>query len=222
VAFTNEIADFFSPVGARYSRFRAETDGTNHFRIVLDSPASYTASDYLAWSDQFTNDFDFIREGLTRPAARIHPGDRDSTQPRNFVALRILAQTLGQRAQSELLLGQPAGAARDLALLKDLPRLFAESPTNLVQGMIEVAVQGIYLDACAPGGSRNSQRCKHNSGISICSRWSGMESRRKQPPPAALWQRGVFRRSSGMLPTSPTVVSPRKASKDGRESNVAL
>jgi hypothetical protein len=148
VALTNEIADFFSP---RNGRYRVEPDGTNHFRVIRDYPASYTASDYVAWSDLFTNDFDFIRDRLTRPAAKIEVHVPDARRRRNFVALRILAQTLGQRAQSELLWGHPAGAARDLALLKELPRLFAESPTNLVQAMIEVAVQGIYLDVIADG-----------------------------------------------------------------------
>ena len=116
-----------------------------------DYPASYTASDYLAWSDQFTNEFDFIREALARPAARIEPQNPDPARPRNFVSLRILAQALGQRAQSGLLLDQPAGALRDLTSLRQLPRLFAEQPTNLVQGMMEVAVEAVYSDVIADG-----------------------------------------------------------------------
>jgi hypothetical protein len=151
VPTTNEIADFVSPISAGHERFRAEPNATNSFRIIQQYPASYTAADYLAWSDQFTNDFDFIREGLKRPAARFETKYPEPNRIPNFVGLRVLAQTLGQRAQCELLLEQPAAAARDLALVKNLSRLFSEEPTNLVQAMIEVAVQGIYLDVIADG-----------------------------------------------------------------------
>jgi hypothetical protein len=151
VPSTNEIADFFSPMSAGHERFRAEPNATNSFHIIQQYPASYTAADYLAWSDQFTNDFELIRKGLMRPVARFETKYPEPNRIPNFVGLRILAQTLGQRAQCELLLEQPAAAARDLKLLTELPRLFAEQPTNFIQGMIEVAVQGIYLDAIADG-----------------------------------------------------------------------
>ena len=74
---------------------------------------------YLAWSDQFEPDFDLIREALKRPYARM---DGDYSVPYeipipNFVAVRVVAQTLAQRAKCDLLLGQPDKALQELTLV---------------------------------------------------------------------------------------------------------
>jgi len=64
---------------------------------------------YLAWSAHFEPDFDLLREALKRPYARM---DGDYSKPfeqpiPNFVAVRVVAQTLAQRATQ--LAARPAG-----------------------------------------------------------------------------------------------------------------
>ncbi|HTV75728.1 MAG TPA: hypothetical protein VMD57_01930, partial [Candidatus Baltobacteraceae bacterium] len=101
-SFTNELSD----------RLRnADTTATN-----LNDAA---AAKYLAWSDQFQPDFDLIREALKRPYARM---DGDYSIPYqqpipNFVTVRIVAQTLAQRAKCDLQLGRPDKALQELTLL---------------------------------------------------------------------------------------------------------
>ena len=116
-----------------------------------------TAIKYLAWSDQFTPEFNLIREALKRPYARM---DGDYSKPfeqpiPNFVAVRIVAQTLAQRAKCDLLLGQPDKALRELTLLYDMRRLLEAAPTGkpmtLVAAMINVAVTGLYVTTLANG-----------------------------------------------------------------------
>ena len=79
------------------------------FQVLLTGVHITAAADYLKWSDQFAPDFNEIRKALKRPYARI---DCDYSQPYaiqypNFVTMRSLVQTLAQRAQCYLLLGQP-------------------------------------------------------------------------------------------------------------------
>jgi hypothetical protein len=115
------------------------------------------AEKYLARSDQFEPDFDLIREALKRPYARM---DGNYTVPfeipiPNFVAVRIVAQTLAQRAKCNLLLGRPEAALRDVTLLTDFSRLLKGAPTGkpmtLVAAMINVAVTGLYADTVGEG-----------------------------------------------------------------------
>jgi len=115
------------------------------------------ARDYLAWSDQFKPQFDLIREALKRPYAKM---DGDYSIPYkqpipNFITVRIVAQTLTQRAKCDLLLGQPDKALQELTLLHDMCRLLEAAPTGkpmtLVAAMINVAVTGLYVDTIASG-----------------------------------------------------------------------
>ena len=115
------------------------------------------ARKYLAWSDQFEPDFDLIREALKRPYARM---DGDYSRPAeipipNFVAVRIVAQTLAQRAKCDLLLGRPDKALQEMTLMHDMCRLLEGAPTGkpmtLVAAMINVAVTGLYADTVAIG-----------------------------------------------------------------------
>jgi hypothetical protein len=126
-----------------------DTTATN-----LDETA---AAKYLAWSDQFKPDFDLIREALKRPYARI---DCDYSIPYeisipHFVAVRVVVQTLAQRAKCDLLLGQPDKALQELTLLHDMCRLLEGAPTGkpmtLVASMINVAVAGLYAETIAYG-----------------------------------------------------------------------
>ena len=139
-SFTNELSD----------RLRnADTTATN-----LNDAA---AAKYLAWSDQFQPDFDLIREALKRPYARM---DGDYSIPYqqpipNFVTVRIVAQTLAQRAKCDLQLGRPDKALQELTLLHDFRHLLEGAPTGkpmtLVAAMINVAVTGLYVETIAGG-----------------------------------------------------------------------
>jgi hypothetical protein len=134
-----------------------ESVGSNTFHVSLNRSEFCVAAEYLAWSDRFETDFDLIREALKRPYARMD-GDYTSplTQPiPNFVYIRSLAQTLAQRAQCQLLLGQPEKALHDISLLHDIRALLEAKPTGkpitLVAAMINVAITGIYVNTLADG-----------------------------------------------------------------------
>jgi hypothetical protein len=132
------------------------------FQVLLTGVRITAAADYLKWSDQFESDFDEIREALKRPYARI---DGDYSQPYsvpipNFVMIRSLAQTMAQRAQCYLLLGQPEKALRELSLLNDSRRITEAAPTSkpmtLVAAMINVAITGLYVNTIADGLQRHA------------------------------------------------------------------
>ena len=115
------------------------------------------ATKYLAWSDQFEPDFDLIREALKRPYARM---DGDYSLPFEmpvaiFVAVRMVAQTLAQRAKCDLLHGQPGKALQEITLLREFRHLLEAAPTGkpmpLIAAMIDVAVTGLYVDTMAGG-----------------------------------------------------------------------
>jgi hypothetical protein len=127
---------------------------TNSYHILTSFCA---ASDYLKWSDRFRNDFDLMREALKRPYARMEGDYSDPTRiplP-NYSNIRAVAQTLAQRAQCHLLLGQPEKALSELTFLNDLRRLTEGAPTgkpmSLAAAMINVALTGLYVDTIADG-----------------------------------------------------------------------
>jgi hypothetical protein len=69
---------------------RVEASGSNAFRVWLSPGLDVAAPDYLAHTDQATNDFELIRAALTRPCARM---DSNYQQPfavpiPNFVTVR--------------------------------------------------------------------------------------------------------------------------------------
>ena len=130
------------------------TGSVGSSNVIQDIDA---AKAYLNWSDQITNDFNTIREALKRPYARM---DGDYDKPfeipiPNFVAMRMVAQTLAQRTHCHLLLEQPENALRDLTLLHDLRFLLEAKPSgkpmSLVAAMINVAVTGLYANTIADG-----------------------------------------------------------------------
>lgn len=122
------------------------------------------AKEYLAWSDQFRPDFSVMREALKRPYVRVNADYSDPYQMRieNFIAIRIVAQTLAQRAHCHLVLDQPAEALADITLLYDLRRLLRPEPTGkpvlLVPAMIDVAVMGLYVETVSSGTTRHAWR----------------------------------------------------------------
>jgi hypothetical protein len=132
---------------------RVLPSGTNTFSVFADPPFFCPVQDYLAQTDPCKPEFDLIREALKRPYARMD-GDYArpiSTPPRNFVGIRVVSQTLAQRAQSYLLLGQPDRALEELTLIHDLTAVVEAEPFSLVAAMIEVAVTGLYLDVIHDG-----------------------------------------------------------------------
>jgi hypothetical protein len=155
---SKEISAFFppdalAPLLPDNGRLRVERTGTNSFDVLLNSAPCYSASEYLEWSDQFEPDLGLIREALKRPVARMAG---DYSQPAqipvpDFVCVRIVAQTLSQRAQACLLLGNGDQALRELTLLHDLGRLLEAKPTTLVAAMIKVAITGLYVATVADG-----------------------------------------------------------------------
>jgi len=127
------------------------------FRVKLVAGRITAAADYLQWSDQFVPAFDEVREALKRPCAVI-PGDYSQSYlmpTPNFVLMRNLAQTLAQRTQCYLLLGQPEKALREVILMHDICRIFERPPTGkaitLVEAMINVAISGLYVATVADG-----------------------------------------------------------------------
>ena len=138
--------------------FQIETAGTKDgFQVSLADVHATAAADYLKWSDQFVPALEEVREALKRPGA-ILPGDysRPYQIPiPNFVTMRSVAQMLAQRAQCELLLGEPDQALRELTLMHDLCRILEKPPTGkpetLVEAMINVAITGLYVSAIADG-----------------------------------------------------------------------
>jgi hypothetical protein len=128
------------------------------FEVCLDgSYPKMTADDYLKWSDQYVPAFADIREALKRPYA-ILPGDY--SQPYrmpipNFITMRALAQTLAQRAQCYLLLGEPDKALPELALIPEVCRILEKppigKPETLVEAMINVAISGLYMEVIQQG-----------------------------------------------------------------------
>jgi len=98
-----------------------------------------------------------IREAVKRSYARMDGNySYPPTMPiPNFVAVRAVSQTLAQRAQCYLLLGQPEKALQELTLLNDLRRMLEGAPTGkpmtLVSAMINVAVTGLYVNSIADG-----------------------------------------------------------------------
>ncbi len=129
---------------------------------LVHVPGITTAADYLKWSDQFVPAFDEIREALKRPYAII-PGDYSEAYSMpipNFVAMRSLAQTLAQRAQCYLLLGEPDKALHELTLVHDVCRILekppAGQPETLVEAMINVAIAGLYTQIISEGLQRHA------------------------------------------------------------------
>ena len=158
---TNEMKEFFTKLllnDKAYSntpRIHIEPDGTNTFRVTLDSAS---AADYLASSDTLEPDFDLIREALKRPYARI---DGDYSIPLfytpmpNFITVRTVSQALAERTKCDLLLGQPDKALQELTLMHDMCRILerppAGKPITLVEAMLNVAVTGLYTETVEDG-----------------------------------------------------------------------
>lgn len=149
-----DVSEFFRNQSGAAGALRIRPVGSNVFQVF--TPVS-TATEYLAWSDQFQDDFNLMSAALERPYARMKGKYRPpSAMPvQNFVDLRNVVQILAQRAKCFLLLGKPEEALKELTLLRSLCRLLEAAPTGkpmtLVGTMINVAVAGLYVDVLADG-----------------------------------------------------------------------
>lgn len=131
--------------------------GSNTFEVYLNPMTHVTAADFLAWSDQYESEFATVREAVKRPHAWMigdYKFPPEMPVP-NFMAIRILAQTLTERAQCHMLLNDPEKALRELTLVHDMCRMLEGKPTGkpmtLVSTMINVAVRGLYVSTVADG-----------------------------------------------------------------------
>jgi hypothetical protein len=148
----NEAAAWGLPEGCQ---LKAEPSTSNSFSVVLNK--TYSAPDFLAWSDQFQPQLADIRSALKRPYAGM-PGDYQdpiSMPIPNFIALRTTAQMLGARAQCHFLLTEPEKALEDLTLMLHLKKFLQAKPEGkpmtLVAAMINVAISGLCVSVVADG-----------------------------------------------------------------------
>ena len=129
---------------------------SNTFRVWLNPPPC-PAAEFLAGNRTAEKDFELMRQGLARPYARME-GDYEKPVAGplpDFITLRVVAQTLGERTQCYLLLNQPEAALRELTLLHELRFLMGGKPPGrpitLVAAMINVAIKGLYTGVIADG-----------------------------------------------------------------------
>jgi hypothetical protein len=144
-------------LGPAANKLRLEPSGADSYRVLVAPSPGVIAAEYLAATDPFEADCEALRQALKRPYCRIE-GDYEhlfAMPIPNFVLVRNLAQTLAQRAQCHLLLGQPEAAWRDVALVREMCRLLGpkpeDKPVTLVSAMIEVAVTGLYVQIVKDG-----------------------------------------------------------------------
>jgi hypothetical protein len=161
VLSAKEVRDLFWVAGSSsflaLHRIRVAASGTNSLQVFAVPPVLCGAADYLARTGQFEKDFDLIRDALKRPMARLD-GDYHSIGKMplpNFMGIRVLAQTLAQRAQAHLLMDHPGDALREIRLIHDLCGLLENKPSGkpvtLVAAMIRVALTGMYAATVAEG-----------------------------------------------------------------------
>lgn len=130
------------------SGLKIQATGSNSFRVELDA-APQSAKAFVTATDVMKPDIELLREALKRPYARMD-GDYGApiTMPApNFVQVRIVSQLFAERAQCNLMLGQPEEALQDLTVIDGLCRMLEcrpSGPRTLVGPMINVAVRGLY------------------------------------------------------------------------------
>ena len=147
----NELARLFPALNA----LRIEPGGNSLQAWLNVVPVA--AADYLAWSDQFSGEFDKIREAVKRPSARLDGdyGQLCRVPAPNLTAVRVVALRLSSRAKAFVLRGQPEEALRELTLLHDLGGLLEGKPAGrgmtLSRAMAEVAITDLYAETINDG-----------------------------------------------------------------------
>jgi hypothetical protein len=145
-------ADILRGLPSAGNQLSVDCNGTNSFTLSFAADR-VTAADYLDWNNRFLPDFDLIREALKRPCVRM---DGDYSQPfsqphLDYVTIRVISQTIAQRAQCYMLLGEPEKALDELTLLHEMNRFMEGKPVTLVAAMIETAITSMYTDMIAEG-----------------------------------------------------------------------
>jgi len=142
-------------VKTRLPDFSVRPASSNQFEVILEKTTS--ASDYLEWSKSVQDEVEMIATALKRPYARME-GDYQvpfSVPVANYVAIRSLAQMLGQQAQCYLLAGKPDEALARLTLIHEIRAMLETGPTGksrtLVEAMISVAIKGLYVAVIQDG-----------------------------------------------------------------------
>jgi hypothetical protein len=109
---------------------RIEPSG-NALEIILGH-APVAAADYLAWSGQFSNELDRLREAVQRPVARLDGdyGQLHQVPSISFPAVKVAADLLADRAECFLMSGQPEAALAELTLLNDLSGCLEGKPSG--------------------------------------------------------------------------------------------
>jgi hypothetical protein len=161
----NALTEFLASSGAAMNQagatpgqkyLEARRFGSQGFHVSL-TPSEYGAADCLAKSEPAVPDLELVRQADARPYARM---DGDYQRPfesplPNFLTLRTVSQMLAQRAKCYLLLGQPAAAWHELALVRDMCRMIEAKPAGnsptLVATMIDVAITGLYTSIIQDG-----------------------------------------------------------------------
>jgi hypothetical protein len=148
--FTRSPASQASPGSLIGDSLQVAAAGSNLFRVRLYWRV-YSAADYLAWTQPAVSDLNVLRKALERPYARMDGNyERPYERPiPNFVLMRAVVKMLAERAQCYLLLGQPEAAWHELAVVRDMCRMLEARPASdcptLVEAMIDVAINGLYL-----------------------------------------------------------------------------
>ncbi len=114
-----ESAPLDHPVTNDFARRLQNSDSLREITNATD------AAKYLAWSDQFRNDFEALDAALKRPQARTVA---DYSQPLsmqfpNIATWSALVLTLEQRAKCHLIVGDTEQAWQELALLLEFRRM---------------------------------------------------------------------------------------------------
>lgn len=133
-----------------------ETPG-HCFFVQIPPNTACVAADYLDWSARYEYVFEQMREALKRPYALPpeSPTNDSSRSEVNLASMREMSQALAQRAQCQLLLGQPDKALEELTLLRDLCRILngppADKPTTLTTAMYELMFAELHAGVVADG-----------------------------------------------------------------------
>jgi len=138
-------------------RLRVSSAECDSYRVFRSPTRFCGAGYYLARTALFEKHFDIIRKALERPMSRLAGDYSCITNPPspNYVSLRVVAQTLNQRAQADLLLNRPADAVRELRLALDMCKMLENKPSGtpvtLVSAMIRVAIVGLCVGTIEAG-----------------------------------------------------------------------
>jgi hypothetical protein len=156
-------ATVFGSLGNDGNGFQVTAATASAYKVKLAPRPCCKPGDYLAWTDRCQPEFERIRMALQRPGTRLLGicEQPDGVPERNFVTVRVVMQTLAQRAQSDLMLNETDAALRELTLIHDLRRVLTCKPVTLVAGMVNVAVTGVYLEVVKDGLRMNAWQEPH-------------------------------------------------------------